>query len=76
MTLVAELWKFLRIRRKFWLLPVASVMAMACVPSVLAHGPPSNPRMYKMWDHWCPVEHETIFVGTGEECNWCGRHEY
>ena len=30
---------------------------------------------YKMWVHWCPVEHTTMNVGNGEECNWCGQDE-
>ena len=30
---------------------------------------------YKMWEHWCPVEHTTMNVGNGEECNWCGQDE-
>jgi len=28
MTLVAELWTFLRVRKKFWLLPIVLVMVL------------------------------------------------
>lgn len=28
-----------------------------------------------MWEHYCEIEHATIGVGKGEECNWCGRDE-
>ena len=28
---------------------------------------------HKMWEHWCPVEHTILYVGKGEECNWCGQ---
>lgn len=28
-----------------------------------------------MWEHYCKVEHATIGVGDGEECNWCGETE-
>ena len=29
----------------------------------------------EMWEHWCPVEHTILYVGKGEECNWCGQDE-
>jgi len=29
----------------------------------------------KMWEHWCPVEHTVLYIGKGEECNWCGQDE-
>ena len=32
-------------------------------------------KYYLMWEHWCPVEHTTMNVGNGEECNWCGQNE-
>ena len=30
---------------------------------------------YIMWEHMCPVEHTILYVGKGEECNWCGQDE-
>jgi len=30
---------------------------------------------YGLWEHYCEMEHATIGVGKGEECNWCGKTE-
>ena len=28
-----------------------------------------------MWEHYCPHEKTVMWVGKGEECNWCGQTE-
>jgi hypothetical protein len=28
-----------------------------------------------MWPHFCTMENVTMYVGTGEACNWCGEKE-
>ena len=28
-----------------------------------------------MWQHSCTVEMAVMWVGKGEECNWCGARE-
>ena len=32
-------------------------------------------RIYRMWDHYCPIEETEMAVGKDEECNWCGAIE-
>ena len=28
-----------------------------------------------MWPHFCTMENVDMYVGKGEECNWCGEKE-
>lgn len=28
-----------------------------------------------MWVHYCQCDRDWLWVGAGEECNWCGERE-
>lgn len=47
--ILGELWKFLRVRKKYWLWPVFVVMALLGVLIVLAHGSAVAPFIYTLF---------------------------
>lgn len=47
--LIREIWAFLRVRKKFWLLPIIAVMLMAGGMLVLAHGSVVAPFVYTLF---------------------------
>ena len=49
MSMIKELWTFLRARKKFWLWPVFIVMAMLGVLIVLAQGSAVAPFIYTLF---------------------------
>ena len=49
MSLVKELWAFMRARKKYWLWPVFIVMAMLGVLIVLAQGSAIAPFIYTLF---------------------------
>ncbi len=49
MSMIKELWAFLRARKKFWLWPVFIVMAMLGVLIVLAQGSAIAPFIYTLF---------------------------
>ncbi|TCT06059.1 DUF5989 family protein [Aquabacter spiritensis] len=49
MGFVAELWEFLRVRKKFWLLPMLVVMAMLGGLLILAKGSAVAPFIYTVF---------------------------
>lgn len=49
MTFFAELWQFLKIRRKFWLLPIMLVMALFGGLIVLTKGTAVAPFIYTIF---------------------------
>lgn len=49
MTLVGELWRFMRVRKKFWLLPVLVVMFLLGGLLVLAKGSAIAPFIYTLF---------------------------
>lgn len=49
MSLPAELWAFLRIRKKLWLLPVVALLFMVGVLLVLAQGTAIAPFIYSIF---------------------------
>lgn len=49
MAFIAELWKFLRIRKKFWLLPILVMMALFGGLVVLSHGSAVAPFIYTIF---------------------------
>ncbi len=49
MDLVVELWRFLRIRKKFWLLPIIVLMLLVGGLLVLAEGSAFAPFMYTIF---------------------------
>lgn len=49
MSLPAELWTFLRIRKKLWLLPVVVLLFMVGVLLVLAQGTAIAPFIYSIF---------------------------
>jgi Family of unknown function (DUF5989) len=49
MSMIKELWAFLRARKKFWLWPVFIVMAMLGVLIVLAQGSAVAPFIYTLF---------------------------
>ena len=49
MSFVGELWSFLRVRKKYWLVPVFVVMALLGVLIVLAKGSAVAPFIYTIF---------------------------
>lgn len=49
MSLLQELWVFMRVRKKFWLLPVISIMLLLGVLIVLAQGSAVAPFVYTLF---------------------------
>ncbi|CTQ43623.1 MULTISPECIES: DUF5989 family protein [Stappiaceae] len=49
MSMIAELWGFLRDRRKFWLLPVFIVLAIFGALIVLSQGSAVAPFIYALF---------------------------
>jgi hypothetical protein len=49
MDLVAELWRFLRVRKKFWLLPVLIMMVVFGGLAVLTKGSVIAPFIYTLF---------------------------
>jgi hypothetical protein len=47
--LVAEFWQFLKVRKKWWLLPIVVVMAMVGALLVFAHGSALAPFIYTIF---------------------------
>jgi hypothetical protein len=48
-SLVLEFWQFLKVRKKWWLLPIVMVMALVGVLLVLAHGSALAPFIYTIF---------------------------
>ena len=49
MSFVKDLWKFLRVRKKFWLAPLLLVMALLGALIVLAQGSAVAPFIYTLF---------------------------
>jgi hypothetical protein len=49
MSMIRELWAFLRARKKFWLWPIFIMMALLGVLIVLAHGSALAPFIYTLF---------------------------
>jgi hypothetical protein len=49
MSLVTELWRFMRIRKKFWLLPIFVVMFLLGGLLILAKGSAVAPFIYTLF---------------------------
>jgi len=49
MNLVIELWRFMRIRKKFWLLPILLVMLLLGGLLILAQGSAIAPFIYTLF---------------------------
>ena len=49
MDLIRELWAFLRIRKKLWLLPIIFVMLVLGGLLILAHGSALAPFIYTLF---------------------------
>lgn len=49
MSFIKELWLFMRVRKKFWLLPVFVVMALLGALIVLAQGSAVAPFIYTLF---------------------------
>ena len=49
MNLVIELWRFMRVRKKFWLLPILIVMFLLGGLLVLAKGSAVAPFIYTLF---------------------------
>lgn len=49
MSFVAELWAFLRTRRKYWLWPIVVIMGVLGVLIVLAQGSAVAPFIYTLF---------------------------
>jgi Family of unknown function (DUF5989) len=46
---VAEMWRFLRIRKKFWLIPILLAMALLGALIVMAQGSAVAPFIYTLF---------------------------
>ncbi len=49
MSFIAELWMFLRVRKKFWLLPILAMMVLLGGLLVLAEGSAVAPFIYTIF---------------------------
>ncbi len=49
MSFIAELWMFLRVRKKFWLLPILTMMVIFGGLLVLAEGSAVAPFIYTIF---------------------------
>ncbi len=49
MSFIKELWNFMRVRRKFWLLPIMLVMALFGALIVLSQGSAVAPFIYTLF---------------------------
>ena len=49
MSFVAELWEFMRVRKKFWLFPIVIMTVMFGALVVLSHGSAVAPFIYTMF---------------------------
>jgi hypothetical protein len=49
MNLIVELWRFMRVRKKFWLLPIFLVMLLLGGLLVLAQGSAVAPLIYTLF---------------------------
>lgn len=49
MSIVKELWDFMKVRKKFWLLPIITVMLMLGALIVLAQGSAVAPFVYTLF---------------------------
>jgi len=49
MSFIAELWRFLRVRKKFWLLPIIITMLLLGGLLVLAQGSAIAPFIYTLF---------------------------
>jgi hypothetical protein len=49
MSIIAELWRFLRIRKKFWLLPIVFAMLLLGGLLILAQGSAVAPFIYTLF---------------------------
>ncbi len=49
MSLLAELWQFMRVRKKYWLLPIVLVMALFGGLVVLTQGSAVAPFIYTVF---------------------------
>jgi len=49
MSFIKELWNFMRIRKKFWLLPIMLVMALFGALIVLSQGSAVAPFVYTLF---------------------------
>jgi len=49
MSLLKELWAFMKVRKKFWLLPVISIMLLFGVLNVLSQGSAVAPFIYTLF---------------------------
>jgi Family of unknown function (DUF5989) len=49
MSFLAELWSFLKVRKKFWLLPILTVMVLLGVLIVFSQGSAVAPFIYTLF---------------------------
>ena len=49
MSFIKELWNFMRVRKKFWLLPIMLVMALFGALIVLSQGSAVAPFVYTLF---------------------------
>lgn len=49
MSFLAELWKFLKVRKKFWLLPIILIMLLLGVLLIFAQGSAVAPFIYTLF---------------------------
>jgi hypothetical protein len=49
MSLISELWAFLKVRKKFWLLPIITIMLLLGLLIVVAQGSAVAPFIYTIF---------------------------
>ena len=49
MSFLVEFWEFLRVRKKFWLLPIISILSLFGALIVVTQGSALAPFIYSLW---------------------------
>ncbi len=49
MSFLKELWQFIKVRKKYWLLPILVMMVLLCGLIVLSHGSAIAPFIYTLF---------------------------
>jgi Family of unknown function (DUF5989) len=48
-SILGELWQFMRVRKKWWLLPLIMIIVLLGLILILAHGSPLAPFIYTIF---------------------------
>jgi len=60
MSFLKELWAFMKVRKKFWLIPILFIMLLLGVLIVLGEGSAVAPFIYTLLEDWIDVYFRNI----------------